>query len=458
MSTNEASELKREIGVFGGISIIGGIMIGAGIFYIGSYVLMRVGMNIGLALICWLIGGLISLMGGLCYAELGSMMPKAGGATVYLNEAYHPIVGFMSGMSSCLLAGPGSIAGLSIALIASFRTFTTISDVGLKALAVMLIVFLTVCNCYGVKKASVLQNVSMVAKLVPILLIMISALFMGNIFPDVSLSTVNEAAQSTGRSVIGMIAFAVVATLWAYDGWQNLNALAEEIKEPQRNLPLSLAIGIGGVIILYMLFNFSIFRVLPMEDIKNMIAKGDYYLGTEVARRIFGNTGAVIVVIGMILAIFGSLNGLILSGPRVYYALAKEGHFFKMFLNVHPVYKVPTNAIIAQGIVSITLVLSRNLEQLATLVVFTGMIFKLLTILSVVVFRKKYPNMERPYKVIAYPITVIITSLVFLGLILNNLAKDPVNSILSCAVQIFAVALYMYFDRKIKKEKMNEEI
>lgn len=210
MSTNEASELKREIGVFGGISIIGGIMIGAGIFYIGSYVLMRVGMNIGLALICWLIGGLISLMGGLCYAELGSMMPKAGGATVYLNEAYHPIVGFMSGMSSCLLAGPGSIAGLSIALIASFRTFTTISDVGLKALAVMLIVFLTVCNCYGVKKASVLQNVSMVAKLVPILLIMISALFMGNIFPDVSLSTVNEAAQSTGRSVIGMIAFAVL--------------------------------------------------------------------------------------------------------------------------------------------------------------------------------------------------------------------------------------------------------
>lgn len=128
-----------------------------------------------------------------------------------------------------------------------------------------------------------------------------------------------------------------------------------------------------------------------------------------------------------------------------------------MFLNVHPVYKVPTNAIIAQAIVSITLVLSRNLEQLATLVVFTGMIFKLLTILSVVVFRKKYPNMERPYKVIAYPVTVIITSLVFLGLILNNLAKDPVNSILSCAVQIFAVALYMYFDRKIKKEKIDTE-
>lgn len=123
MGTSESSELKREIGVFGGISIIGGIMIGAGIFYIGSYVLMRVGMNIGLALICWLIGGLISLMGGLCFAELGSMMPKAGGTTVYLNEAYHPIVGFMSGMSSCLLAGPGSIAGLSIALIVSFRTF-----------------------------------------------------------------------------------------------------------------------------------------------------------------------------------------------------------------------------------------------------------------------------------------------------------------------------------------------
>lgn len=459
MSKNvvEQSELKREIGVFGGMSVIAGIMIGAGIFYIGSYVLMRVEMNIGLALICWVIGGLISLMGGLCFAELGAMMPKAGGTIVYLNEAYHPLVGFMSGFSSCFLAGPGSIAGLAIAMVTTMRTFFTISDTTIKIVAVGIIALLTIYNCYGVKKSSMLQNISMVAKLIPILLIMVAALFMGDIFPDMSFSHVSESAQAAGKSVISMMALAVVATLWAYEGWQNLNALAEEIKEPQKNLPLSLLFGVSGVMILYLLFNFSIFRVIPLEEIKVMLANGDYYMGTEVAKRMFGNAGAVIVVIGMVLAIFGSLNGLILAGPRTWYALSKEGHFFKTFLYVHPEYKVPTNAIIAQGIISAILVVARSLDQLAILVVFTGMIFKLLAVASVIVFRKKYPNMERPYKVIAYPITVIITILVFLGLIINNLVKDPSNSLLSCAAQVVAVAFYMYFDRKLKKEKAEIE-
>lgn len=448
----EESELKREIGVFGGMSIIAGIMIGAGVFYIGSYVLMRVEMNMGLALICWIIGGLISLMGGLCFAELGAMMPKAGGTIVYLNEAYHPILGFMSGFSSCFIAGPGSIAGLAIAMVTTMKTFFDVNDITIKILALGIIFILTVYNCYGVKKSSMLQNISMIAKLLPILLIMVTALFMGDIIPDISLSHVSTSAEAAGKSVLSMMALAVVATLWAYDGWQNLNSLAEEIKEPQKNLPLAILFGVSGVMILYLLFNFSFFRVIPLEEIKVMIANGDYYLGTEVAKRMFGNTGAVIVVIGMVLAIFGSLNGLILAGSRVWYALAKEGHFFKTFTYVHPEYKVPTHAIIAQGIIASILVVARSLDQLAILVVFTGMIFKLLTIVSVIVFRKKYPNMDRPYKVIAYPVTVILTILVFFGLIVNNLVKDPVNSLLSCFAQIVAVVFYLYFDKKLKKE------
>lgn len=447
-----STELRREIGVFGGISVIGGIMIGSGIFYIGAYVLMRVEMNIGLALLCWLIGGIISLMGGLCYAELGAMMPKAGGITVYLNKAYHPIFGFMSGFDSCFIAGPGSIAGLAIALITVLRTFFPISDVGIKALAILVIVLLTIWNCFGVKKSAILQNVSMVAKLVPILLILFAALFLGNIFPDVSLESVRATTEVSDKNIFSMIAFAVVATLWAYEGWQNLNALAEEMKNPQKNLPLSILFGIGGVMVLYFLFNFAIFRVLPLEDIKEMIGRGDFYLGTEVARRIFGEAGAIIVVIGMVLAIFGSLNGLILACPRTYYAMAKEGHFFKSFLYVHPKYQVPTNAIIFQGVISIILVLSRNLEQLTTLVVFVGMIFKLLGILSVIVFRRKYPDMERPYKVIAYPVTVILTAIIFFGLLINNLIQDPMNSLLGCVVTLASVLLYMHFDRKIKRE------
>ncbi len=162
--TSEKTEFKREIGVFGGVSIIGGIMVGSGIFYLGSYVIQRTAMNLGLALICWIIGGLISLMGGLCYAELGAAMPRAGGRTLYLNEAYHPIVGFLSGFTDWLIGGPGSVAAIAIALPTALRSFFQISDTGIKVFAIVLILGLTVYNCFGVKLASVLQNVSMVAK------------------------------------------------------------------------------------------------------------------------------------------------------------------------------------------------------------------------------------------------------------------------------------------------------
>ena len=175
--TTEKTEFKREVGVFGGVSLLGGIMIGSGIFYIGSYVMMRTGMSQGLSLLAWIIGGIVCLLGGLCLAELGTAMPKAGGMTVYLNEAYHPIVGFLCGFSSWLLGGPGSIAGIAIALPTAMRTFFDLSDFSIKMIAVILILGLTVYNYLGIKQGSVLQNITMVAKLVPIVIILVAVLF-----------------------------------------------------------------------------------------------------------------------------------------------------------------------------------------------------------------------------------------------------------------------------------------
>ncbi len=451
--TSEKTEFKREIGVFGGISIIGGIMIGSGIFYLGSYVLERVGMNFGLAILCWAIGGIITLMGGLCYAELGTLMPKAGGRLVYLNEAFHPLVGFLAGFTDWLIGGPGSVASVAIALPTALRTFSNINDTTIKIIAIALIIVLTIYSCFGVKKSSGLQSISMIAKLIPIIIIMLAALFMGDIIPDMSFTTDFEATVSD-KNVFSMMAFAVVATLWAYEGWTNLNTISEEIKNPKKNLPLALILGIGGVMLLYILFNFSIFRVLPHEEIVNMIKKGDFYLGTAVARKVLGNTGAAIVVIGMVLAMFGTLNGLIMAQPRMYYAMAKEGHFFKQYKYLHPVHKVPTVAIVVQGVLSVLLVLVRNLEQLTTLVVFTGMIFNVLSVLAVPICRKKFPNVERPYKVWGYPVSVYITALIFFGLVINTLIEDPVNSIVGCAVPILGTFFYMYFDKKIKSDKL----
>lgn len=444
------SEFKQEIGVFGGVSIIGGIMIGSGIFYLGSYVLMRTGMSLGLAILCWIVGGIVSLLGGLCFAELGASRPVAGGMVVYLNEAYHPVVGFLYGFASWLISGAGSIAAIAVALPTALRSFFEVSDMGVKAIAIALIVALTVYNYLGVKKASILQNVSMVAKLIPIAIIMFGALMFGNQSPDLSL--VPADGSSVGLTgMIGMIAFATVATLWAYEGWTNLNTVAEEMKNPKKNLPLSIVIAIGGILVIYTLFNYSIYRVIPHTEIITMINDGNYYLGTEVAKRIFGNVGGTIVLIGMIISMFGSLNGMILAFPRTYYAMAKEGHFFKSYGNLHPKYKVPHVSIIGQCVISVALVLFRNLDQLTSMVVFSGMLFNVLVVVAVLIYRKKYPDLERPYKMWGYPVTVIITILIFAGLMINTFIEDPVTALIGFIVPAFGCLVYLYFDKQLKK-------
>ncbi len=451
--TTENTEFKREIGVFGGVSIIGGIMIGSGIFYLGSYVLERVGMNSGLALLCWLLGGIISLFGGLCYAELGAAMPKSGGRLVYLDEAYHPAVGFMAGFTDLLIGGPGSIAAVTIALMTVIQPSAGLSDFGVKAGAITLIIIITLYNLGGVKLASVVQNISMVAKLIPVAIIMLVALFVGRVSPDLSFGSAAAYTAENNTNIFSMVAFGVVAALWAYEGWTNLNTVAEEIKEPKKKLPMALIVGIGSVTIIYVLFNFAVMRVLPHDEMVGMINNGDLYLGTAVAKKVLGSAGALVVSLGMILSMFGSANGMILAQPRMYYAMAEEGHFFKSYAKLHKKTKVPYVAIIVQGILSIILVLSRNLSQLTDMVVMSGMVFNALVILAVPILRKKYPKIERPYKVWFYPVSVIITALIFIALIVNSAMEDLVLGLVGLGVPVLGAVVYYLFDLKLKKEK-----
>ena len=250
-----------------------------------------------------------------------------------------------------------------------------------------------------------------------------------------------------------MIAFATVASLWAYEGWTNLNSMTEEMKNPKKNLPKALLVGIGGITILYTLFNFAIYKVLPYDAITTNIENGNLYLGTEVARSVLGNWGGIIVSLGMILAMFGGINGLIIAQPRMYYAMAVEGHFFKSFAKLHPKYKVPTASILVQMLLSIALVFSRNLDQLTSLVVFTAMLYNLLTIIAVWVMRRRYPELHRPYRVAGYPWTVLITAVLFIGLLINTFTEDSQNAILGMGVQVLGILVYWYFDRQLKRKK-----
>lgn len=443
--SSESTELRREVGLGGGMSVLAGIMIGSGIFYIGAIVLQRSGMSPGLALLVWLIGGLVTLLSGLCYAELGAMMPKAGGNYVYLRETYGERIAFISGFANFTLGNSGSIAALGVAFASALATFVPLDSLAQKIIAIIAVIVLSLVNIRGIRNAAWVNNLFMILKLAPIALILFAGLFLGEQHPD--LLTLPAQMPSIG-SLLSMIGFAVIATLWAYEGWTNLNVIAEEIRDPHRNIPLAIILSIVGVTILYVLFNYAIFRVLPFETIVAMVSSENFYLGTAVAQNLFGSTGLVIVGLAMVLAMFSSLSGCVMVFPRMYYAMARDGAFFASCAKLHPTYRTPVNAILASSGVAILLICFRSLSELTSLVAVTGMVFHGMTFYSVILLRKKYPTMERPYRVWLYPFTVFLIIAIMIGLTINTIINDPMTALLGVVVPVIGWVLYEKFIRQ----------
>ncbi|MBB5183657.1 APC family permease [Catenisphaera adipataccumulans] len=448
---NQVSEngFRKEIGLFGGISVIGGIVIGSGIFYLGSYVLQYVGMSEGLALLCWIIGGFLSLLGGLCYAELGAAFPKAGGNIYYLSEAFHPLIGSLDGYSLFLISDPASSAAISIALITALFG-NTMSDMQIKIASIILIVALSIYNCFGVKLSNILQNISMAAKLIPLIIIIVLGLFMGNVQPDLSLAV----KEATGGNTIGMIALGIMASLWAYEGWTNINLVSEEMKNPQKNLPRAIIISLTGITLLYTLFNFVIYRILPLDVITKELADGNLYLGTLATKNLLGNLGSILVTLCMVFAMFGSLNGCLWTPPRTYYALAQEKHWPKAFGKLNPKTGVPVFGFVIETIMAIIFVCFNTLQDLTILVAFTSLIFNSLTVLAVPVFRKKFPDVHRPYRVWTPIVYIYLAAEIIL--IAYTIATDMRNSFISLGALVIGVIIYYFFEWKLKKEKTKD--
>lgn len=392
----------------------------------------------------------MSILGGLCFAELGACDSRAGGMVVYMNRAYHPSVGYSFGFTSWVISGSGSIAALAIALPTALANFFHLSDMATKIIAIILIIALTAYNCFGIKLGSILQNVSMVAKCIPIAIILFAGLILGKEHPDLSL--VPEGTDPTFGGMIGMIAFATVATLWAYEGWTNLNPVAEEMKNPGKDLPKALILGIGVITVIYALFNFAIYKVLPADQVVSSIESGDIYLGTQVADKLFGGAGGGLILATQLIAIFGSLNGMIIAFPRYYYDMAAEKHFFKNHAKLNK-FGVPQMALISQAVISCILVMLRSLDELTSLVVFAGMLYNVLVIAAVVVYRKKFPDLKRPYKAWGYPVTVVIAIILFFALMINTLVEDPKTAITGLIVPVMGLILWKIFDIKLKKEE-----
>ena len=445
---NEGS-FKKMIGPFSGMSIVAGMVIGSGIYYLGSYVLERTGLSMGWSIVAWIVGGFITIVGGLCFAELGASMPVAGGQTVYLNEAYGPAFGFINGFSCFLLTGSGGVAALAMAAVTAYRTVFDISDLMIKVIAILIILALMTINLMGVKEMTIYQNFSMVIRLVPVLMIIVIGFAVGTQSPDLSLSLKGTPAESGGiTGVISMVGFATFASLWAYDGWYNLNTVAEEMKNPKRDLPIAIIVSLIGVTLLYTLFNLAVYKVLPADDIREMVKSGDLYMGNEVVARILGGTGIWILLICMTIGIVGSANVNTLCDPRTYYAMAKEGYFPKFFAHLDGKHGVPSYGILVAAGMAILLVIFNSLQDLTDMLIFTTSILNLMTIYGVLRMRKKYPDLERPYKVWGGKFTIYLTSIMYVILMVNEFIDAPKAAITGIVITAAGLLVYLYFKKK----------
>lgn len=450
-------ELKRELGPWAAASIVVGTVIGSGIFLVPRAMIQRVGTP-GMVFFVWVFGGLLSLAGALTYAELAAAMPEAGGEYNYLREAYGPMWGFLYSWTQMWVAKSGSIATLATGFFYYLTTFFPRLDAVFYTIplpigpnggplelrygqlfAMALILALAWLNYYGVKLGGNVQVAVTVTKVGLIAFIIIAGLVFGAAHTTAPVETVSPLTAA------GFFA-ALVGALWAYDGWNNVSMVASEIRDPQRNLPRALIWGTAGVIVIYLLTNAAYFHVLTAAEVG-----ASPRVAAEMMRRIFQEPGAAAVSIAAMISIFAALNGSILSGSRVPYAAARDGLFFHAIGRVHPVHRTPSVSILALSAWSALLVLSGRYEQLYTYVIFASWILYGMTTASVIVLRKKRPDLHRPYRTLGYPWVPILFVLVATVLVLSTLKDSPRESIMGIGLILLGLPFYFYWKNTRQK-------
>ena len=449
-------ELKRDLGLWSAAAIVVGTVIGSGIFIVPKSMVLNVGTP-GMVLFVFLFGGLLSLAGALTYAELAAMLPEAGGEYVYLREAYGPMWAFIYGWTQLLVAKSASIATLATGFYLYLANFfpllekviasATLPYIGLveirngQLFAMVLIASLGLLNYFGVRIGGNVQVAVTIVKVAAIAAIILLGLFAG-------VGEVSNFSTSV-KSVGGASGFfaALVAALWAYDGWNNVSMVASEVKDPQRNLPLALIAGTLAVMAIYMLANVAYFYVLPAESVAN-----SNRVAGEMMRRIFGAPGAAAVSVAAMISIFAALNGSILTGARVPFAVARDGLMWPSLGKIHPHYFTPANSIVALSLWSMVIVLTGGYDFLFNLVIFSSWILYGMATASVIVLRRKRPDLARPYKTIGYPVVPILFVLVTIALLGQTFYDKPGQSMMGLLIILLGLPLYNHWSKQIKQK------
>ncbi len=444
--------LLRELGVAEAGSVVVGTIIGSGIFLVPAEMMQAVG-SAKLVYLAWLTGGLLSLFGALTYAELGAMKPLAGGEYVYVRDAYGPLAGFLYAWTWFLLAKPASIATITTGLVRILETFSIFRFFSAALLrhpfvvtygqlvAIVATVLISLLNFIGVRKAAEFQLTFTVLKIA----IILTVVCIGFSYGQGTWSHFGEHYPGAKGGIAGFMA-ALVAALWAYDGWNDLNMVSEEIRQPGRTIPLALIAGVATVAVLYMLVNAAVQYVLPAR----VIAASPRAASDAIAL-VWGRSGATIVSAGIAVSMLVTLNGTTMSGARIPFALARDRYFFSALGHVHPRHHTPSTAILVQGALAIILLLlGGSFRQFFSLAIFAEWLFYLIASSTVFVFRHREPRVKRPYRVWGYPIVPFLFVLASALLLYYTFTDNLRNSVLGCLVILAGVPTFYAFARRAR--------
>jgi APA family basic amino acid/polyamine antiporter len=503
--SHQDQELVQGLGLTSATMLVIGSMIGSGIFIVSAEISRQVG-SPALLIGAWAVAGFMTIVAALSYGELAAMMPRAGGQYVYLREALGPLWGFLYGWTLFLVIQTGTIAAVGVAFGKFLGVFfPSISsahwllhlwkvppihlgpmvlgnmDVGINTqnlVAILLVIFLSVVNIFGVKTGAAIQNIFTAAKVSALLALavfgfalgrnaqVLAANFGANFWHNAGLGAqhavqVGEGGPTVLVGTLTILAVAQVGSLFSADAWNNVTFTAGEVKSPSRNLPLSLAIGTGVVIALYIACNFIYLSALPLDGTPGaatILQRGIKYateerIGTAVMTQMFGAVGGLLMAAAIMISSFGCANGLILSGARVYYAMAKDGLFFRKVAKLHPTYKTPAISLMVQMGWACLLCVSGSYSQLLDYIIFAVLVFYILTIVGLFVLRRTHPNAIRPYRAVGYPVLPILYIVMALFIDVVLLRYKPQYTWPGLIVVLLGIPVYYAWSRSARTQR-----
>lgn len=462
MTTNEPCaepRLLRKMGLLDATMLVIGSVIGSGIF-MTSGIIAGYLPSPGWLLVVWAVGGLIALCGALSFAELGAMFPRAGGQYVYIREAYGHWAGFLFGWGFFWFIMCGGIATLAVAFaefagyfLPALGTQNLILRADLfgmpytlsagQLLAAGAIILLTAVNYVGVKTGVVVQNIFTFLRLGSVAAIVLFGLAVGKKAGITSPGQLFGGGEGLGPNAAAAFGLALIAVLWTYDGWYAVNCTAEEIKRPERNIPLSLLLGTLSIMAIYLAVNVVYVLALPVDRMKGVVRVGEL-----ASTQLFGPMATSAFAAAVMVSVFGCLSATILYGPRVYMAMAEDRAFFRSMTFVHPRFRVPTKALVGQAVWSCLLCLSGKYQALYEYVVFALVIFFAATGFAVIVLRRRRPDVARPYRVWGYPVVPVLFVLMNLAIFVNTVAAQPLKSLVGMAILLIGIPAYVHWQRR----------